>query len=182
VVGSFQKGAFRNSQAYWASEGELTPVGSFDEIARRVEAWDGQYPDPKQWLNAEHLAKETAEKHVRQLEEQANRKERAGLERQTSAARLRLLKELGRYLACLGEGTVDLNGLFHRQMSRDIASAQRLKKCLDRLGGYPEWPSEFCRELEEYASGLSEPRCRARLLGKEIDAALEDPRWLANLG
>ena len=180
VIGAFQKGAFRGSQAYWVSEGELTPVGSFDEIARRVEAWDGQYPDPEQWLSAERLAKETAERHVRQLEEQANQRERAGLERQISAARLRLLKELGRYLACLGEGAADLNGLFHRQMSRDIASAQRLKKCLDRLGEYPDWSSDFCRELEEYANGLSEPRCRARLLGKEIDAALEDPRWLAS--
>jgi hypothetical protein len=71
-----------------------------------------------------------------------------------------------------------LNGLFHRQMTRDIASAQRLKKCLARLGGYPEWASEFCREIEEYANGLSEPRRRARLLGKEIDTALEDPRWV----
>ena len=33
----------------------------------------------------------------------------------------------------------------------------------------------------KYAAGLSEPRCRVRLLGKEFDEALEDPRWLAKL-
>jgi hypothetical protein len=65
-------------------------------------------------------------------------------------------------------------------MTRDIASAQRLRKCLERLEGYPEWPSSLCNELQSFADKLSDAQRRARLMGKEIDAALEDPRWMAN--
>jgi hypothetical protein len=79
----------------------------------------------------------------------------------------------------LGEGTSDLNGLIHKQISRDIATAQRLKRCLEKLGGYPEWLPDLCREVEAFANHLSENQCRARLLGKKVDAALEDPRWMA---
>lgn len=65
-------------------------------------------------------------------------------------------------------------------MSDDILSAQPLKKGLDKLGGYPEWPLELCWEPEDFAKEFSENQRCARLLGKEIDAALEDPRWLAD--
>ena len=75
--------------------------------------------------------------------------------------------------------TGDLNGLLHQQMSRDIATAQRLKKCLDRLGGYPNWPGDLCRELESFAKQLTGNQRKARLIGKELDAALDDPRWVA---
>jgi len=64
-------------------------------------------------------------------------------------------------------------------MSRDILSAQSLKNCLERLGGYPEWSPGLRRELEGFARSLKENQRKARLFGKEIDAALEDPRWLA---
>jgi hypothetical protein len=49
---------------------------------------------------------------------------------------------------------------------------------LDRLGRvYPDWDSVIIRELDIYVQSLSEGQRRARLLGKELDAALEDPRW-----
>jgi len=179
VIGSYQKAAFRSSAAYWVGDGELIPIESFEEIERRVEAWDGEYPDPDQWLRAERAAQRAAEKQVKSLEHRAAQREREGLERQLSAARLRLQRELGRFLACLGAGTEDLNGLLHQQMSRDIATAQRLRRCLEKLGGYPDWPPDLCRELEDFAGVLTENQRKARLLGKELDAALEDPRWLA---
>ncbi|MFH0872556.1 MAG: hypothetical protein V1878_08750 [bacterium] len=96
-----------------------------------------------------------------------------------AAARLRLQSELGRYLVCLGEGTEDMNGLLHRQMTRDIASAHRLRQALDKLGGYPEWSSGLVQDLENFFSHLTENQRKARLLGKELDAALADPRWMA---
>ena len=179
VIGSHQSGAFRSSVAFWVGDGEMISMSSMEELKHRVEGWNGEYPDPEQWLHAERIAREEARKHVDSLAHRVAQREREGLERQLHAARLRLQRELGRYLACLGEGTSDLNGLLHRQITRDIASAHRLKKCLERLGGYPEWPTSLCSELQAFSDKLSEAQCRARLMGKEIDAALDDPRWLA---
>jgi len=179
VIGSFQRGGFRSSVAYWVGDGELTLVESLGQLDDLLATWSGIYPDPADWLKAEREARTEAEKNVQEMEQQALRRERLGLEAQVSAARLRLQRELGRYLVCLRAGTEDLNGLLDRQLSRDIATAQRLKRCLDRLGGYPEWTQGMCRDLEAFVRELAENQIRARLLGNEIDAALEDPRWLA---
>lgn len=177
VIGSYQSGAFRSSTAYWVGDGEMVMLESLEELERCVKAWNGEYPDPEAWLRAERAARTEAEKRVRNMENKAAQREREGLERQIAAARLRLQRELGRYLACLGSGTADLNGLLHKQMSRDISSAQRLKKCLEKLGGYPEWTPDLCLELQTFADQLSDNQRRARLLGTVLDAALEDPRW-----
>lgn len=65
-------------------------------------------------------------------------------------------------------------------MQRDLkTSEQRLRRVYERLGGYPEWSPELCKELEEFASTLTENVRSARVMGSEIDAALQDPRWLA---
>jgi len=106
---------------------------------------------------------------------------RAGLERQLEAARLRLIRELRRYAKCLDPDTDDLNDTLYRQIGCDITGAPRLRKALERLGGYPEWDAEMIPELADYVRSLSEGQRRARLLGKELDAALEDPRWSADL-
>jgi len=71
--------------------------------------------------------------------------------------------------------------VLYQQMSRDIASARRLKQCWEKLGGYPNWDQELC-ELKNFSQQLTENQRTARLLGKELDAALGDPRWEADLG
>jgi len=90
-------------------------------------------------------------------------------------------RELGRYLVCVAGQAGDLSGILNQQISRDIATAQRLRRCLEKLGGWPEWSLEQSSELELFYGRLTENQVRARLLGKEIDAALEDPRWLADV-
>ncbi len=45
VVGSYQKGAFRQAVAYWVAGGEATQLQSFDELLHKLEEWDGEYPD-----------------------------------------------------------------------------------------------------------------------------------------
>ena len=92
-----------------------------------------------------------------------------------------LRRELGRYLKCLDPDAAGLNETLYRQESRDIASAQRLKQCRERLGGYPELDLVLLRELDGFVQELSAGQRRARLLGKELDAALEDPRWDAQV-
>lgn len=177
VIGSHQKGGFRASVAYWVGEGQPEPVESLEELRRLIEAWDGAYPDPGLWIRAKSAAQEAAQKHVTSMEQLAAKRERKARQAQVSAARLRLLKELGRYLFCLGAEAGDLNTVLYEQMKRDTSSAQRLKKSLDKLGGYPEWSDSLCQELEAFVKALSESQRKARLMGNEIDAALEDPRW-----
>lgn len=181
VIGTHQSGAFRTSVAYWVADESLSPVDTLEDLERRVEAWNGWYPDPGDWQRALREAQREAEKHVRVPEHRATECERRGLERQAEAAKLRLIRELGRYLVCLGSSTSDLNQLLYEQMGRDIASAQRLKQSLDKLGGYPEWPPDLVHESRVFAEGLSENQRRARLLGRELDAALQDPRWAAGM-
>jgi hypothetical protein len=181
VIGSHQQGAFRRSVTYWVSDDGIVPVETMADLLRRVETWTGTYPDPAEWLRAHDLAQQEAKAQVEALESRAAQREREGLWRQREAASVRLQRELGRYLVCLTGSAVDLNGLLYHHMSRDIASSRRLMQCLEKLGGYLDWDSELCRDLESFAQALSENQRKARLLGKELDAALEDPRWIADL-
>ncbi|MGH2458603.1 MAG: helicase-related protein, partial [Chloroflexota bacterium] len=181
VVGACEKGAFRVAVACWVTNDRIEALSTFDDLRRRVDAWTGEYPNAARWVAAETAARQAAGQEVQRLEQQATERERAALDRQVSAARLRLRLELGRYLACLGEGTDDLNAVLYRQLSRDIASAQRLKRCLDKFGEYPSWPPVLCAELASFAEQLPDNRRRARLIGAELDAALQDPRWEAAL-
>jgi hypothetical protein len=113
------------------------------------------------------------------MELRAVESERKALDRQAEAAKLRLKRELGRYLVCMNEGMDDLSGVLHRQISRDLPGAARLRECYDRLGGYPQWDAGTLRELNAFEKDLAEDRRRARLMGSELQAALDDPRWAA---
>ncbi len=64
-------------------------------------------------------------------------------------------------------------------MNRDIASKQRLTKCQERLGGYPEWSESMKDDLKIFLEELKRNDRNARLIGSQLDAALEDPRWEA---
>jgi hypothetical protein len=101
------------------------------------------------------------------------------LSRQVDAARLRLQRELGRFLVCLTGSADDLNNTFHEQMTRDIAGAKRLRRSFDSLGGYPVWTDELREQLNEFYSQLTDNQRHARIIGAEVEAALGDPRWLA---
>jgi hypothetical protein len=180
VVVSHQEGAFRCSVAFWVGHEELVSVESLQALKNLVSKWDGNYPDPDQWIRAKAAATAKAAAAARQLLNRARERQEAGLRRQIAACRQRLLKELGRYLVCVEGSAADLNGVFYRQMSRDIAGARRLQLCLERLGGYPEWPPGLSQELEAFYAGLSPGQRDARLLGSEVDAALDDPRWGAS--
>jgi len=161
---------------------ELISVESLQALNELVSKWDGDYPDPGQWRKAEGAATARAAAEARRLLNHAREQQGAGLRRQIAACRQRLLKELGRYLVCIEGNAFDLNGVFHRQMSRDIAGARRLQLCRERLGGYPEWPPALSQELESFYAGLSAGQRDARLLGSGVDAALDDPRWRATSG
>jgi hypothetical protein len=182
VVGSVQRGAFRRSVPYWMAGDGPVPLSSLGDLKNRLDGWSGDAVSPEAWRKAEDQAQQEAEVQVRQMEEEARKREETALGRQVEAARLRLLAELGRYLVCLGEGLADLNRLMYRQMSHDSAGAARLKVCLERLGGYPQWPESLRQDLEGFIKNLPEQRRKARLAGMEVDAALRDPRWAIATG
>lgn len=179
VVGSHREETFRCSVAVWVGGDEFIPVESLQVLNGLVDRWDGSYPDPDQWRKAEATATAKAAAEARRQFNQAREQQEAGLRRQLAACRQRLLKELGRHLVCVEGSAADLNGVFHRQMSRDIAGARRLQLCRERLGGYPEWSPALMQELEAFYAGLSPGQRDGRLLGSEVDAALDDPRWVA---
>ena len=180
VVGAHRSGSFRAAVAYWVAGGEVEQVKTFAGLRQRLASWAGEYPDPREWHDAESLAQREAKKTVRAMERRARERIAVSLRRQKEAASLRLQRELGRYLVCLDAGNPDLNAVLYQQMSRDIASAARLNKALEHLGGYPEWSAEMRRELLEFCETLTANQHRARLLGSEIDGALADPRWMVD--
>jgi hypothetical protein len=179
VIGSYGSGAFRCSVALWVEPKGREELQTFDRLTQLLETWDGFYPNPNEWIAAERTARARAKQIVEAMTSEAETRERAALERQAEAAQLRLQRELGRFLSCLGFGTDDLNGGLYQELSRDIATSERLRRVLEQLGGYPDWDSELREELDAFVRQISENQRKARLLGSEIDAALADPRWKA---
>ena len=70
----------------------------------------------------------------------------------------------------------------YRQMQRETSTAGRLRRVFDRLGSYPEWPDWLQRELDAFYVQLAPNQRQGRLIGRELDAALDDPRWQAVVG
>ncbi len=179
VIEAMQEGSFRSSQAFWVSRGCFVPVESFDQLQELVEAWDGTSPDAATWQAAQTEARRRASRTVSERAQQAEQRELAALRRQNEAVRLRLLRELGRFLACLTGTAEGLREAFYEQMTRDIAGAKRLKRAYDALGGSPAWTDAHEEELKEFLAHLPDNHRQARIIGNELEAALNDPRWKA---
>jgi len=101
----------------------------------------------------------------------------ASRSQQVDAARHRLIEELGRTLICFDPDTDDLNGKFHRLASEKSATIERLQNVFVRLGGCPEWDEFQLTDLRAYRASLTSSEIKTRLTGRELDAALADPRW-----
>ncbi len=181
VIGSFHEGAFRASCAYWFGGKKTRPVNDINTLGKLTAKWDGRYPEANAWHQAVERATMDAKKLVRYMQNKAIKDEKKALTNQLNAARLRLTRELGKYLVCINSSTEDLNSTLFKQMSRDIASAMRLKKCIAMLGGYPDWSPNLSSELENFAESITDGQRQAYLLGSQLDAALDDPRWTAIL-
>ena len=107
----------------------------------------------------------------------AKQEEEAALRRQVEAARRRLMRELGRTLRCLNHG--DLNAVLRRLLQREPRRDGRYHTALELLGGYPTWKAEDLQDANEFARSVSDREQSARIAGSEIDAAIHDPRWMA---
>jgi len=177
VVNTHQQGAFRVSVAYWVSDKQIKPIGSVEQLEGLIKGWDGTYPDPGQWQRAVKKATQTAKKAAQAMALRAIVSSKSKTKRQLAAARLRLTRELGRFLMCLAGGETDLNQTWQSQMARETATATRLQQCLERLGSYLDWTADLQWELRRFFRNLNDNQVKARCLGREVDAALQDPRW-----
>lgn len=179
VIGAHQEAGFRATVLYWIGNGSIEEIHDFDGVEKRLAKWQGSLPDPALWIQALDKARGTARKLVQKMSRKAAESVEKGLRLQVEAAKLRLIKELGRYLVCVEEDVGDLNAVLYEQMKRKTASSQRLENCMNTLGGYPQWPDSLMEELREFLDELTPNDRNARLLGSQLDAALEDPRWEA---
>jgi superfamily II DNA or RNA helicase len=181
VIASVQDDRFRSSAAVWvAPDGHVEAVDTLPEVISKLQAWDGQYPEPSAWRKAEAKAATTARTAVEAGKRTAAEREKAARARQLGAARLRLLVELGRFVLSLGGEVDDLNGKLHEVMTGASAGAQRVRTAFELLGNqYPEWDQSLLDELRRWLETQSPGSRKARQAGAELDAAIRDPRWAA---
>jgi hypothetical protein len=181
VVGACERGSFRSARLVWLGPQGEEPITSFDDLDAKIAAWDGRPVDAERWLATQQRLREQAQADVEAAAARAAEREQAALQRQVEAARLRLQREVGRFLLLLETipSSDALNRAFYVQMCRKGPMAARLRVCHDRFGGYPHWPEWLVDEVKQFVDALTPDQRRARLAGNEIQAALDDPRWTA---
>ena len=178
VIVEREIGSYHCAEARWINEKEIIPINCFADLVGLVDAWDGKPVSPSLIYKARTEAEQAAFDRLLNMQFAAQVRERTALERQVEGARLRLRRELGRTLRCLGFG--NLNELFRKQVKLENTSEGRYQKALRRLGNYPIWSSEEIHGFDTYVRTIREEEKTGRIrLGSEIEAALNDPRWAA---
>ena len=171
------EGAFRAWLCAWVDDQGASEIRFLSDLRLRLDAWGGKEPPAAAWQGAAKTLRERARAVVARAAERARYEQEAMMARQHEAARLRLIEELGRFLMCFQPDTPDLNGKLYRLASDQTATASRLREVLQRLGDYPDWPAHHVAELRSFRDGLSANQIKTRLTGRELEAALADPRW-----
>lgn len=177
VVASAEADGFRAMACAWVTSDGPQPIRSFAELQTLVANWDGQEVPKGAWQAARQLLRDEARKTVAEASCRAAAVVATSRSAQLEAARLRLVEELGRTLICFDPDTDDLNGKFHRLARDGTATAERLRKVYARICGYPDWSELHIRDLRDYRAMLTPSQVKTRLTGRELDAALNDPRW-----
>ena len=177
ILAFAEEGAFRVILSRWVTSDGVREIQSFDELQALISSWDGQEPSTGIWQTARVQLLSESRQRVVELSTRCaaiTEKSRAS---QVEAARLRLIEELGRTLICFEPDIDDLNGKFHRLASEKTPTAERLQNVFRRLRGYPHWSDAHITELREFRDALSTNQIKTRLTGRELDAAMTDPRW-----
>lgn len=174
---SAEAGAFRVTLCAWLGGEGMREVRSFADLKALVAAWDGKEAPTGAWQAARANLRLAAQGIVADMGSRAAATAASKAAAQIEAARLRLVDELGRLLICFQPDTDDLNGKFHRLASEQTPTAHRLQNVFGRLGGYPDWEGHHIADLREFRADLGPSQVKTRLTGRELDAALADPRW-----
>ena len=178
LLATVESGPFRVTRCAWLGGDGLREIKSFAELKALVLSWDGQEVPIGAWQAARIQLRRLAQEEVDRMQGSFARRSADMIEAQKEAARLRLIDELGRLLICFEPDTDDLNGKFHRLATEQTPTANRLQTVFGRLGAYPEWDSHKLAVLRDFRARLSPAQVKTRLTGRELDAALADPRWM----
>jgi hypothetical protein len=182
VFVSVETDAFKVITCGWVGPHGMRDVNSFADVRLLVAEWDGNEPPVDVWNTARIALESRARASIRQSRARAKAVITREREQQREAARLRVTDELGRLLVCFAPDTDDLNGKFHRLASEGTPTADRLKAVYNRLGAYHEWDSDNLADLRGFRDTLTPAQVKTRLTGRELDAALADPRWEIDIG
>ena len=177
VIGTAESGGFRVVNVAWVRSDGVQPLRNFSELRHLVAAWDGAAPMLDVWLSAERSVRAESQRQLEIMIELADARVDTIRAQQISAAKLRLQEELGRFLICAEPDTDDLNGKLHRMTQDRTATAERLRRVFNRLGEYPDWSVEKLQALRRFRDDMSTNQIKTRLTGRELDAAMDDPRW-----
>ena len=177
ILASAEAAAFRVTLCGWLAPDGLRELQSFGELKQLTSDWRGEEVSIGAWQTARAQLYSLAKDKVAHLMQQARQRQLVKAEAQRDAARLRTVDELGKFLLCFEPDTDDLNGKFHRLASDQTATAQRLQNVFSQLDGYPDWDPAEIADLRDFRSELTPNQIKTRLTGRELDAALADPRW-----
>lgn len=181
VVAGVEEGGFHVLLCAWIGADGVTEVQSLDQVKALVAAWDGSDPPADAWTAAQRALEAQAREIVQERATRATAAVAQARQAQLAAARFRLVEELGRTLVCFDPETDDLNGKLYRLASDTSPTAHRLRRVLHRLGDYPEWAERHLADLRAYRDNVGAAQLAARRTGRELDAALDDPRWSVTL-
>jgi ribosomal protein L9 len=180
VVGEHHTGAFRCAEVRWINANGAVAVTSAKHLQKLLADWDGSPPSPTVLVATQQAVARAARQRAEEMKRASQSAEDANRKAQLEAARLRLLRELGRTLRCVGSG--DLNALLKKQIEKESSSADRYHRALELLGGYPVWPADLLEEIAAFVNPLTPHDRQARVaLPASLDAAINDPRWLATV-
>lgn len=178
LLASAESGPFRVTRCAWLGSDGLREIESFADLKALVLSWDGREVPVGTWQAARAQLRRLAQEQVARMQGSFAHRSAVMTAAQREAARLRLVDELGRLLICFEPDTDDLNGKFHRLATEQTPTAHRLQTVFSRLGAYPEWESHQIADLRDFRSELGPAQIKTRLTGRELDAALADPRWM----
>ena len=178
LLASVESGPFRVTRCAWLGSDGLREINSLADLKALVLSWKGQEVPVGAWQAGRAQLRRLGQEQVDRMQGSFAHRSAVMRAAQREAARLRLVEELGRLLICFEPDTDDLNGKFHRLATEQTPTADRLRRVFQRLGAYPEWERHQIAELRDFRSELGPAQIKARLTGRELDAALADPRWM----
>ncbi len=161
----------------WVDHQGVSDIRSLADLKSFVGGWDGREPPPTVWNTTRASLKDLATAAVEDMRQRALAIDLEMRRQQLEAARLRLIEELGRMLICTQPETDNLNGRLHALASQSNPTATRLRRVMNRIGGYPDWELRHIVALRAFREELTGFQRQVRLTGRELEAALDDPRW-----
>ncbi|HEX2863508.1 MAG TPA: hypothetical protein VHN99_02980, partial [Deinococcales bacterium] len=168
VVETAREAGFARSVAAWVTRGGSRPVETLQQLQALLRDWTGEAPRPDDVAVARAAARAEAAAAVAGLRRAARDAADSALARQAQAARVRLLREVGRYIVAAGRGVDDLNGEWTRLAAQRSPAAARLRDARQRFGVPPQWPEAWLQEFQTWNSALTPKARQDRLAGKEL--------------